>query len=201
MQEKHVGYCDGCDGLGRTSTEPHEDAGSQEACERLVKDGPDSAREVYGVADDIDWPPPVLVGNGHPEEVADALEQCRCGEKVGNLGNVVVEAHWIDGRRRIGKEIQRCLHNGNGGTGCQKVAPKHGHTNDCGNGFLVPSWPGDQISNTIPAREPTTSNSEENQRGSTSTYQLRGSLGSLDGVGIRMISLVSWCRSRTFPSL
>ncbi len=31
------------------------------------------------------------------------------------------------------------------------------------------------------------------------TYQFRGSLGSFEGVGIRMISLVSCSRRRTFP--
>jgi hypothetical protein len=38
-------------------------------------------------------------------------------------------------------------------------------------------------------------------KGRRRTCQFRGSLGSLEGVGMRMISLVSWCRSCRLPKL
>lgn len=138
MKEKHVGYCDRRNGFGRTSSEPHEDTSSQETSKGLIKDGPDGAGEVYGVADNVGWPPSILVRDGNPDEVAGALEQCRCGEEVRDRGDVLVEAHWIDSGRRAGEEFQRCLHYGNSGPSCQKVAPEHGHANNRGDGFLVP---------------------------------------------------------------
>ena len=90
-----------------------------------------SAYKVDQVAQDVDWPPAVLVGNGDPDEVSDALHEGRRGEEIRDLGHRGGEEPGVPARVRAGKEVHGDVEHGDGRAGGEKVAHHHGDADDC----------------------------------------------------------------------
>lgn len=141
VEEEYVGYRDRGDGFGGSSPEAHNDAGGQKAAKRLVEDCPYSTDEVDGITEDVGGTAPVLVRDGHPDEVTGSLEQGGRGEKVGDLGDVGSEAGRVHGGRGVREEVQGGLDYSNGRAGGQEIAPEHSNANQGSDAFLVPFWP------------------------------------------------------------
>lgn len=104
MEEEDIGDGDGGNGLCSTGPYTHQDPGGQESPISVVEDGPDATRKINSIADHVGWASTVLVGKGHPEEVAGPLKEGCGGEEVGHLGDVRRKTHRIGRGRRTREE-------------------------------------------------------------------------------------------------
>lgn len=109
MQEKHICNRYRGNGFGSTSAYTHDYTACEEPAVTVLEDEPDAADEVYRVTGNVDRPPTEFVGDGHPHEVACALEKCRRGEEEGYM----TDGLW-DGSRGAREEVHGRRGNGNG---------------------------------------------------------------------------------------
>jgi len=90
-----------------------------------------ASHSVDEVAKDIGRPSPILVGNGHPEEVAHTLHEGGGGEEVGHLGNRGYKQSRVLSGMSTGEELHGGGHHGNAWPGGEEVTHAHGKTDDC----------------------------------------------------------------------
>ena len=93
-----------------------------------------SAYKVDQVAQDVDWPPAVLVGDGDPDEVSYALHEGRRGEEIRDLGHRGGEELGVPAGVGAGKEVHGDVEHGDGWSGGEEVAHHHGDADDCVHG-------------------------------------------------------------------
>lgn len=91
----------------------------------------ETTHSVDEIAKDISRPSPILVGNGHPEEVAHALHEGRGGEEVGYLGNRGSKQARVLSGMGTREELHGGGDHGNAWSGGEEVAHAHGETDDC----------------------------------------------------------------------
>ena len=124
VQEEDVGNRDGRDTLARPGRQTHEDSRRKLVRVRCGETGPDRTAGVQGERGQVHRSPAELEDDGHPQQIAHALHECRRREEVGDFRDVGHE-----GRTRRAEEVDGDVHDGHRGTRREEIAPEDRHAN------------------------------------------------------------------------
>lgn len=137
MEEEDVGNRQRSKALSRAIGEAHENPSGQHAAIRCRSASPSCTGCVHGKGKDVERPASVLDHDGHPDQVAHALEEGGCREKVRDLGNASIEA-----QVRVTEEILRDLDDSDSRPGREEVAEEDGDGDEAGNVQPIAFGPG-----------------------------------------------------------
>lgn len=150
MEKEDVGNCQRSKALSRAARETHEDPSSQCAAVRGRSSSPSCAGGVQGKGKNVERSASVFDHDGHPYQVAQALEQGGRRKEIGDLGNASIET-----QVRIAEEVLGDLDDGYSRAGREEVAEEDGDGNEAGNVQFVAFGPGRYVASALPQGEQT----------------------------------------------
>lgn len=137
MQEEDVRNGNRRKTLARTSRKAHDNTRNQKVGVLFRDAAPHGRDEIHAKGHNVDGAAAVLVDQGHPDEVAQALEQRGAVEEVGRLGDGAGHARLLP----VGEEVLGRLEDGEGRAGGEEVAEDHGEADGDGRVELEGSGP------------------------------------------------------------
>lgn len=105
MEEKDIGNGNGREALCSSCGKTHDDSGNEKVGVLLGHTAPNGSDEVQGKGHDVYRAATILVGERHPDEITETLEQGGAVEEVSRLGNGASHS----GLLPVGEEVLGCL--------------------------------------------------------------------------------------------